>query len=292
MNKIVIPFVLLLFFILSCSKTELQVKDVGINGNVPPPDHTIDSSEISIYINKAYINLTGREPSPAEKSDALSVLRQHNFSTDDRRQFVNTLFAKDEYLSNLYNVANNEFLRSLDSSEIELTIFQLNYLLSQPQNAPFYGYLHFELYRIDTLKTVMDLMRASSMDYRGMLSRMTNNYFYDQINMGSENFVVSTYQNFLFRYPSNAELLAGKTMVDGNTSTVFLKTGKSKYDYIHIFFDTDDYYEGQVRFIFKKYLFREPLSAEIYLYSAIYKNSNDYRELQRAVYTSDEYAGI
>ena len=110
--------------------------------------------------------------------------------------------------------------------------------------------------------------------------------------MGSENFVVSTYQNFLFRYPTNAELAAGKNIVDGNTSVVFLKVGKSKYDYIKIFFGTDDYYEGQVRYIFKKYLFREPSSAEIYLYSDIYKSTNDYKELEKAVFSLDEYAGV
>jgi hypothetical protein len=161
-----------------------------------------------------------------------------------------------------------------------------------PQYAAFFDAVHFELNRLDTLKKDLSNMYAGTMDYRGLLSRMTNNYFYDQINMGSENFVISTYQNFLFRYPSTAELTAGKTMVDGNTSTSFLQVGKSKYDYITIFFKTDDYYEGQVRFIFKKYLFREPNSGEIYLYSNVYKTTNDYKELQKAVFSTNEYAGI
>ncbi len=275
-------------FIAACSKTE----DVKITGNVPPPDHTIDSSTINIYVNKAYINLLGREPVESEKGAALAILRQNNFSVGDRKQFVATLFSRQEYIRNLYNVANNEYLRNLDSLEIEQQIFVFNNLLGQPQYAPFFDALHFELNRLDTLKRTLSNMYVGAMDYRAMLSRMTNNYFYDQINMGSENFVVSTYQNFLFRYPSDGELLAGKTMVDGNTSTVFFKQGKSRYDYINIFFETDDYYEGQVRFIFKKYLFREPSSAEIYLYTNLYKNSNDYKQLQKEVFSLDEYAGI
>jgi len=279
---------IVLVTISSCSKTE----DVNIPGNVPPPDHTIDSSTISIYVNKAYINMLGREPVSNEKLTALGILRQNNFSVDNRKQFISSLFSAAEYNKNLYNVANNEYLRNLDSMEIESQIFIFNNLLTQPQYAPFYDYLNFEIYRLDTLKTVLPMMAAGTMDYRGMLSRMTNNYFYDQINMGSENFVVSTYQNFLFRYPSDAELLAGKTMVDGNTSTVFLKLGKTKYDYIGIFFDTDDYYEGQVRFIFKKYLFREPSSAEIFKYSNIYKTTGDYKQLQKEVFSLDEYAGL
>ena len=291
MRKLLFLSVILLF-VASCTKTKDEVVDVKVTGNVPPPDHTIDSSTISIYVNKVYINLLGREPVGTERSDALAALRAHNFSVDDRKQFIATFFPRAEYIHNLYNVANNEYLRNLDSMEIEDQIFQFNYLLSQPQYAQFYDYIHFEMYRIDTLKSILPQMTAGTMDYRAMLSRMTNNYFYDQINMGSENFVVSTYQNFLFRYPSDGELAAGKTMVDGQTSTVFLKVGQSKYDYINILFNTDDYFEGQVRFIFKKYLFREPGSAEIYLYSNIYKSSNDYKELEKAVFSSNEYAGI
>lgn len=282
----------LLLAIASCSKTEIETKDVIITGNVPPPDYTIDSSVISLYINKAYINLLGREPTAPEKNTALVTLRQNNFSVDNRKQFIASLFNQGEYIQNLYNVANDEYLRNLDSLEIEVQRFQFNYLLGLPQYAPFYDFIHAELYRLDTLQSVLPRMYAGTMDYRAMLSRMCNNYFYDQINMGSENFVVSTFQHFFFRYPSGAELAAGKSMVDGNAATLLLNTGKSKYEYLQIFFNTDDYYEGQVRFIFIKYLFREPSPAEIFLYAGIYKNTNDYKELQKAVFSLDEYAGL
>lgn len=282
----------ILFTVAGCTKTKTEVIDVNVPGNVPPPDYTTDSVIPGAYINKAYINLIGREPTATEKSNGLTILRQHNFSKDDREQFISAFFSKPEYITNLYSVANNEYLRNLDSIEIRQQIDLFNYLLSQPQYSSFYDYIHSEIKRIDTLKTVLPQMLAGNMDYKQMLARMTDNYFYDQINMGSENFVVSIYQNFLFRYPSDAELLAGKTVVDGGQATVFLKLGNSKRDYINIFFGTDDYYEGQVRFIFKKYLFREPTSAEIYQYTGIYKSTNDFEQLEKAVFVTDEYAGI
>ena len=49
-----LPFLLLA----ACTKTE----DVVVKNNIPPDDHTIDSTTIEIYVNKAYINLLGREP--------------------------------------------------------------------------------------------------------------------------------------------------------------------------------------------------------------------------------------
>jgi hypothetical protein len=135
-------------------------------------------------------------------------------------------------------------------------------------------------------------MNAGVIDYREMLIRCVNNYFYDQVNMGTENFVISTFQNFLFRYPDSTELSRAKLMVDGLSSTSFFQIGQTKYDYIHIFFNSTDYYEGQVRYVFKKYLFREPSPAEIAYYADMYKSSNSFKNMLKEILSLDEYAGI
>lgn len=279
---------LLLVVVAACNKTE----DITIPGNVPPADKSIDSATIQLYVNKVFINVLGREPIGTEKTDALVILKQNNFSVDDRKQFLTTLFARPEYNSNLYKVISVEYLQNLDSTEIAGQIALYQYFLTLPDYTPFYDVLNYEIGRLQQLKTVVPDMDASTLNYKGMLKRCVNNYFYDQINMGTENFVVSTFQNFLFRYPVNAELQSGETMVNGANATLFLQLGKTKQDYINIFFDSDDYYEGQVRFIFKKYLFREPTSAEIAYYGNIYKSTGDYKKLQGTFFSLDEYAGI
>ena len=276
------------FFIASCSKTN----DVIVPGNVPPPDHTIDSSTIEIYLNKVYINLLGREPVGNEKSDGMMLLRQNNFSETTRQQFLESIFAKPDYMNNLFTVANHEYLSDLDSMEIVGQVTLYNLLLSQPQYAPFYDVLQYEIDRMEILLQTRHDLITQTIDYRQMLQRCTNNYFYDQINMGTENFVISTFQNFLFRYPTDAELANGKTMVDGNNAVLFFQLGKSKTDYLNVFFSSNDYYEGQVRNTFRKYLFREPTSAEEAYYSEIYKQAGEYKSLQKAVLALDEYAGI
>jgi hypothetical protein len=271
----------------SCNKTE----DIIIDNNVPPPDHTIDSSIIQIYVNKAYINILGREPLPAEKSSAVAQLNGDNFSEANRKIFIQSLITKPDYHRNQYNIARIEYLQNLDSTEIEGQIYLYQLLLSQPQYAPFYDVLNSEIARMQLLKVTVNDLEAGTLDRKGMLKRCVNNFFYDQINMGSENFVVSTFQNFFFRYPTISELNTGKLMVDGGNAILFLEIGKSKNDYINIFFNTDDYYEGQVRYIFKKYLFREPSSAEINYYAGVYKN-NSYSALQQEFFSLDEYAGL
>lgn len=287
MRKIVI--VALLFVgIHSCTKTE----DVFIKNNQPPTDKTIDSATVLLYVNKVYVNLIGREPIGNEKAQALAILQQNNFSIDNRKQFLTSLLNTSEYKRNLFIVANAEFLNSIDSTDVANQIYLVQLLLTQPQYAPFADMLNMEIDRMIALnKTPQDLVNGT-LDYRGMLKRITDNYFYDQINMGTENFVVFTFINYLFRYPSDAELAQGKVMVDGNNATLFLQLGKSKSDFIDIFFNTSDYYEGQVRYIFKKYLFREPTSAEIPFYANPYKATGDYAEMQKNIFSTDEFAGI
>lgn len=274
--------------IAACNKTE----EVVIKDNVPPTDHTIDSTTIEIYVTKAYINILGREPIGNERQDGITLLKQDNFSQARRQQFVAALFANPEYTGNLLRVTRNEYLRGLDSLEVAGQIYLFQQLLLQPQYAPFYDVINKEIVRLQSWQQSSHDLTAGTLDYKGLLKRSVDNYFYDQINMGTENFVVSTYQNFLFRYPTDAELLAGKLMVDGSVSVVFLQQGESKDDYINIFFNSDDYYEGQVRYMFTKYLFREPTPAEIALYSGHYKNTGDYKALGIEIFSLDEYAGI
>ena len=76
------------------------------------------------------------------------------------------------------------------------------------------------------------------------------------------------------------------------TAVVFLELGQTKTDYVNIFFDSNDFYEGQVRLMFNRFLFREPTSAETAFYADIYKANGNFTELQSAVFSMDEYAGI
>ena len=83
-----------------------------------------------------------------------------------------------------------------------------------------------------------------------------------------------------------------KQIVDGFAGVIFLQTGSVKDDFINIFFGCNNYFEGQVRDLYKKYLFREPNSVEMSDKATIYKNSLDYKALQKAILSTDEYAGI
>lgn len=236
--------------------------------------------------------MLGRKPVGTEQGSAMATLRTHNFSVTDRQQFIQTLFVKPEYNRTQYVIANDAYLNNTDSLGIAQDIFMFNFYLTQPAYTAFYASFNFEIARLDTLQNVLPYLNAGIMDYRAMMKRIANNYVYDEINMGAQNFVTSTYQNFLLRYPTSSELANGVNMVNGTTSTLFLQVGQNKQDYINIFFASDEFIQGQVQLLFQNFLFRVPTSAEYGYYSNIYKTTNDYKQLQLAVFSTDEYAGL
>ena len=121
---------------------------------------------------------------------------------------------------------------------------------------------------------------------------MVNNNFFDEINMGTENFVVAMFQNFLLRYPTEAEVESSSDMVNDRNATVFFETGNGKDDFINIFFTSSEYYSGQTDILFNRYLFRNPTSEESINYSLDYLNSDDYKELQKRILSTNEFIGL
>ncbi len=110
--------------------------------------------------------------------------------------------------------------------------------------------------------------------------------------MGTENFVVSNFQHFFGRYPTQDELEKAKKMVDGLSSSLFFVPGSTKAEYLTIFFASDNFYEGQVYDLYKRYLFRKPTTEESAAQTEFFKASRNYQELQKNILTTNEYVGI
>src|SRR5205085_1157862 len=125
-----------------------------------------------------------------------------------------------------------------------------------------------------------------------MHRRCVNNYFYDQINMGSENFVISCFQHFLNRYPTQNELSEGKKMIDGAPAILFLESGQSKDDFINIFFTSRDYYEGLAINLYQRFLLRNPSSIEMGNAATAFVNTHNYVQMQKDILSTNEYIGI
>ena len=286
--KSIIVIVSLFLFIFSCKKKE----ELLVDGNTAPPDYTIPTIVKENYINKSYISLLGRKPTSLELSSGQSILNKNNLSIDNRNELLDSIFAKPGYYERVYISNINKLLNNVDTSQITQNIATFAFLLTDASYQAVWPQIQIEKAKLEVLKTSTNDLKNGTINTIGLHKRIVNNYIYDQINMGTENFVHSIFQNFCFRYPTGIELAQSKLMVDGFQGVLFLQIGMSKNDFLTIFFSSNNYYEGQVRDLFLKYLFREPTSVEAATFSLNYKNSMDYKALQKSILVMDEYVGL
>ena len=285
MKKLLFLFSILI--ISSCTKIE----DVIVGDNTLPPDNTIENTTIETYINKLYISTIGREPIESEFTANFTTLREADVSQESREIVIDGILNKDEYTGNLFKLECEHLLLGLDTADINLNIYVLTGLRDMAQGLEL---LYFEdaLERMLKLQEVLPGLGDGTISNMEMHKRMVNNNMYDEINMGTENFVISMFQSFMQRYPTTSELENGKLMVNDNNSSVFFIPGNGKEDFINIFIESDEYYTGQTNILFNRYLFRDPNSEESINYSLDYINSQDYKLLQRRILSTNEFIGL
>ena len=281
---------LLLFLILtifSCAK----VDQIIVDGNTHPTDLTIENTLIENYVNKLYISTIGREPTTLEFDDDFETLREANLSQLSREIVIDKLLEKVEYFNNLFKLESVNILNGVDTSMINerVDIYQL--LLTTVTGIDTI-YINYELKRMEEFQKALPALNSVNITSTELYMRMINNSFFDEINMGTENFVVAMFQHFLLRYPTDDELKKAKNMVNDQHSTVFFETGNGKDDFISILFSSDEYYTGQTSILFNRYLFRNPSSEESVNYSLDYINTDDYKSLQRRILSTNEFIGL
>ncbi|MFT4544064.1 MAG: hypothetical protein ACI9UR_001980 [Bacteroidia bacterium] len=271
-----------------CKKGEIIVPN-----NQAPPDSTISTLILENYVAKCYISLLGREPSNAEEANAVATLSNGNLSQASRQEILANIINNDEYAQKIIEYNATKLLNgAFDTTEIRNQIYLYTNLLSDPQYAEFYDLINEAIDDLEDLLSTPQELANGTIGVREMHKRMVSNLVYDEINMGSFNFVQSLFNNFLFRDPTTEEHNAGITMVDGFVAILFFQTGNSKEQCVDIFLNSDDYYEGQVRDLYLRYLFREPTSEEQGYYANSYFDSDDFDQLQKDILSLDEFAGL
>ena len=281
-------FIIVIVLFSACKKYETDT----ISGNVPPPDGPINNVTVENYVNKVYISVLGRKPDSVELNSGMSVLTKNNLSAANRTQFLDSVFNHPEYYDHLYNTALSDLLNSLDTNNIPqyLAIFQP--LLLDSAYIQSWNQLRFEITRLDSMRVIPTELKSGAINAIEMQKRCINNYFYDQINMGAANFVISSFLHFLNRAPTTNELTQGENIVNGTPGTLFLQVGQSKQDYLAIFFSSLNYFEGEAVLLYNKYLFRNPTSVEMTNAATKFQSILDYIQLQKDILSTNEYIGI
>ncbi|MFT7102347.1 MAG: hypothetical protein ACJAYA_000911 [Bacteroidia bacterium] len=273
--------------------TGCKKNDIIIDDNTAPPDSTVSTLLVENYVTKCYISLVGREPSEQEETTAIATLKSDNLSIASRKFVLNTIVANVEYRTKVLEFNSIKLLNGLlDVAALQGQIDNYIFLQQQPEYANLYDEIQAVIDNLILLRDSPAAFVNGEFGMEEMHRRLVSNDIYDQINMGSFNFVLSMFNNFLFRDPTGDEHDAGITMVDGFVAVVFFETANSKEEFTDIFLHSDDYYEGQVRELYFRYLFREPTSEEQSYHSVRYKESSNYERLQIDILSTDEFAGL
>lgn len=286
-----IKFLPILFSVLlfsNCKKEEINV----IKNNVAPPDQTIEKVIIENYVNKLYISLLGEKPTQSEFENAVKTLEDNDLDSSSRKTIVNQVLNSNNYIKNEVVLLFSNYLNNTDSADIEEQIAIYEFAKTLTDDPYEIEYHDNQISRLTTLSNLQNQLLNNSITYIEAHKVIVNNTIYDNINMGSENFVVSLFQNFYNRYPTNQELNSGKDLFDGKSSIFLLKNGGNIEDLRNIFFSHLEFYEGQVTKTFLRFLYRNPSSEEVDQFAKIFFETKNYQKIQEQILISDEYVGI
>ncbi|MFT4900494.1 MAG: hypothetical protein ACI9U0_002299 [Flavobacteriales bacterium] len=283
---IIIP--VLIFLLGSCKKDNIEY----ISGNTPPPDFTVETVVKENYVNKLYISILGRQATDIEYSEGLELVNKSDLSEAGRLELISSIMDKEDYFHNEYETIREDLLNGVDTSEVTKYRNILVNLKERTNDQDLINSYDSLIKNLDLIHGIIPGLENAAFNFVEVQRRCVDNYLYDKLNMGSENFVVSIYQNFLFRYPTSEETISAVDMVDGNQNIVNFEIGRSKRDFLKIFFSSDEYFEGQVRTAFIRFLFREPNVEELFHMKGLYRADLEFKSMQKRILILDEYVGI
>lgn len=270
-------------------------KDTIVTGNKIPPYSGVTNTILNNYINRLYIDLLGFEPQDAVLSSQALLLKNSNYSDSARLALVNSLMKTDAYLHRNWINLSAQLLNSVDSGDIEDQITLFGYLIKQYTKTGEVLYVSYFTYENTKLRALLDATSdwaKGKIQLNDIYSRFINNYVYDQINMGSDNFVKACFQNLLNRQPTISELNSSVDMCDSKPTSLFLQNGSSKSDFINIITNSLEFYEGICVNNYLGYLLRKPSSIELNQAETILSKTKDLKSFQTKLLISKEYAGF
>lgn len=269
-----------------------ETRIIPVSDNTAPPDLSVPEVLKENFINKSYISLLGRKPTEGEFAAGIHTLNQGGADIASREAFLENLVEEPEFSARMFEVALIEVLNGVDTAQINEQLFVFQLLLTQPEYEPFIPLIEYEINRLELLLGSQDALVSGQIDRPELHRRCVDNMVYDEINMGSQNFILATFEYFLGRYPTEAEEEAAILMVDGFNTVLFGASGTGKEGFLELFFQSDDYYEGQIADLYQDFLFREPNSWEMSEATQAYKNSGDYASVLISILSTDEYMGL
>lgn len=273
----------IIIFLSSCESTQVVPVDQF------PIDSTVTEVELENYINRAYIAVLNRKPTLTEQSSVFNQLNIDPYHRGIRTTFIESLQADPRARWTAWQFLSNRLVDGVDTVRLNEEIDAYSYYITNSgtdgEREYWQGLLdrslaHFQAY---------EGWLAADTSYTQVMRRMFRLPAYDEINMGTENFVVSVYQHAFHRYPTDAELASGISMSDYNWSTLYSSNGNSREDFLAIITAQNEFRQGMIITLFEQYLSRTPDTREIVFYLNLLNGGWEFTDLQLHLLTSTEY---
>jgi len=283
LSRICTSLILLSLLLASCARDNIVPVD-----NLPA-DSTITQIELENYINKTHIALLNRKPTQAELNQSLQQLDVDRYNRSIRDTYVLGIQDLDRSKWAIWQFLSDRILDGIDTTQVRESadIFQYRVDNSGTQNEK--DYWQWLLDRTNNNLVALEGWYNQDSTYNSLVGWMVRMPIYDEINMGTENFVVSIYQHFYHRYPTDHELTQASKMVDRQWGLLYGVNGNSKADFLNIFLNQGEFQQGLIINAFESYLNRIPSTIESDKHHHHLNNGWDYLKLQRYLLTSSEF---
>ena len=285
----------------SCKKTE----EVSVGGNNPPNYNSIPTIKIENYVNRLFIDLTGREATDTERIHRTDYLKKYKLSFASRDTLIRQLMEdtvyhvgdssyRHAYYQRIYDLSKARFLEGATDDEIggSIGILEFGITIARLEGDSITVYSNKasqENYR-KILKSKW-LFRHRLISYAEMCASMLNNSIYDDINMGSFNFVNATFNDILSRFPSKDEFTRSYDIIDKNNARVFFgQWASNKSEYCEALTKSTEFYEAQIRWMYYVLMQRPATTQEVINLYTNYAATKNLEKVQLAILRSDEYA--
>ena len=301
--KIVIVF-LFLALLYSCdSRKELLIPE-----NDSFSSQGVSKIKIENYVNRLFIDLIGRGPTNTEKTIEVDKLNENDLSEESRVVLINRLMTdtsfsvnegsyNEAYVSNLYLLAKIRCLEGASDGRIQdsdISDYEIGaFKDSLDQDWDGYYKKMNEIRKLKLILASKGEMLKGNLRYHELYGFMINNSIYDFLNMNAFNFIRASFDQLLFRIPSEQEYNQAFDMVElGLPNNLFGETGNSKEDYVRIMINSSAMKEGMIRWVFQVFLQREGSAAEVATLLELYKENENVNQIITKLIATDEYANF
>jgi hypothetical protein len=150
--------------------------------------------------------------------------------------------------------------------------------------------LYAETQRLEQLEYIVEDLLDGKIGIGEVYERAVNNSFFDDANMGDENFVRACFQLFLDRYYTEYEKQQSLKMLKGEEVGLLFSKAKGKEGFLRTLLESDEFYENLTAQLYESHLHRQPNVAEL-LHGIRTLRLNGIKELQKELLCKDELIG-